>query len=348
MSIKIEEIFPNFRMGLQNIGFFFGAGCSASAGYPVGNGFTKEVLARLSDDQKDFLTTFLNSKSISLSINSGTPDIETITDIIVKDLIITNNPKLLDIETQLRNNIINVITSVTDPDLTAHMKFLTCIKKLFTNRNANIWIFTTNYDLLFEISAMYAKIPIRNGFEGISSRYFDIDKIDLTLGEIKNSRFYQFKEPNIILIKLHGSISWFKDNLDYYEVFENNALKSSYDRVLILPRREKIISTLQNPYESLFRYSIRTMGEKCKYIVSCGYSLRDQHINEQLLIPKLRENKIKLFSLFESEPNTLSQFKQFTSFGYASSDKYSINGQEVEQNTDLWKFDKFVEFLINN
>jgi len=37
MPLTLEDIFPNFNTGLSNIGFFFGAGTSKEAGYPLTN-----------------------------------------------------------------------------------------------------------------------------------------------------------------------------------------------------------------------------------------------------------------------------------------------------------------------
>jgi len=87
------------------------------------------------------------------------------------------------------------------------------------HRNESIWIFTTNYDLVFELAASIAKIPIYNGFEGIAQRFFDIERIELTYGKINSNRMFElFNEPHIKLIKLHGSISWFKEGDDVYRI----------------------------------------------------------------------------------------------------------------------------------
>ena len=344
MTITIDKIFPNFKIGLQNIGFYFGAGTSVCAGYPVGSNFTKDILENLTTKHKKYLKGFFDKKSIPLSIIDGEPDIEIITDIIIKEITITGNMELKNIEKQIRQNIVILFLSIDEPNISFHIKFFNKLKSMYRNRDDKIWIFTTNYDLLFEHASALAKISINNGFEGISTRYFDPNLFDLKCGRVNNSCFYPFREPAINLIKLHGSISWYKKDENVFELFDKNIIKDA-DHVLIQPRREKILSTLENPYESLFRYAIRTLGEKCKFLVCCGSSLRDEHINEQLLFPKLRENKLRVFALFQHEPENIKLFKQFPSFHYLTSEKSFINGEEHIESSDLWQFDKFIEFL---
>lgn len=89
---------------------------------------------------------------------------------------------LVDIENIIRNNIIDIFTTISDSKLLTHTRFLQTLRQLCMNRTIPIWIFTTNYDMLFEHAGMNAKIPVNNGFCGVSCRYFDIDKIDLVSG----------------------------------------------------------------------------------------------------------------------------------------------------------------------
>ena len=220
-----------------------------------------------------------------------------------------------ELEKSIRNKIIEELTPAANINLKYHIKFLEAIKKLHSNKNECIWIFTTNYDMLFERAAMNAKIPIYNGFEGILNRYFDIDRLELKYGRINRENIFEdYKEPYIRLIKLHGSISWYKNGEDLIET--NESLSGDKTRSMILPRMEKVFDAFEHPYDQLFRYSSQIIGNQCKYILCCGSSLRDQHINDQLIIPKLREGKIRFTGLFKSEPENIGQFNRFRSFNY--------------------------------
>ncbi len=344
--MNIEQIFPNINTGLSNIGFFFGAGTSKEAGYPLTTKLTKDIISKLSAEEQEILKGILDHEGISYSFEEGNPDIEEISDLIYKHKLSDSSIDIEKLEKSIREKICNELTSVESPNLKSHVKFLMSLKKLMVNRAESIWIFTTNYDLSFESAAMLAGIPIYNGFEGILDRYFDIERLNLKYGVVERRLFKEYKEPNVKIIKLHGSISWFKKDAMVFE--RGNCLSIDNDsRCMVLPRKQKVIDTLEYPYDKLFRYAVSIIGNQCKYLISCGYSFRDQHINDQLIIPKLREGKIKFMALFEKEPENIEQFKQFPSFNYLTKEKMYIDGNETQESSDCWKFSKFADLLAN-
>lgn len=345
MVLKLEDVFP-ISSGCSNIGFFFGAGTSVEAGYPQTVDLTKKVVSRLSSDERCKIESILKAEHIFYSLDEGIPDIEVLSNAIYR---YQHNVELSadELERSIRDKIIEELTPTTDIDLKYHIKFLEAVKKLHSNRNECIWIFTTNYDMLFERAAMNAKIPIYNGFEGILNRYFDIDRLELKYGRInRESMFEDYKEPYIRLIKLHGSISWYKNGGDVIETSEN--LSGDNTRSMILPRMEKAFDAFEHPYDKLFRYSSQIIGNQCKYILCCGSSLRDQHINDQLIVPKLREGKIRFTGLFKSEPENIEQFNRYPSFNYLTENHITINNIKIDEKSDMWKFSAFVNLLCSN
>ena len=347
MALKIEDVFPNVNTGLGSIGFFFGAGTSKEAGYPLTEDLTKEVLNRLNHEEKYVLKRMFEKENIVYSFEDGTPDIEVISDLIYKYSLSEDLNNNININKSIREHIVKELISINNPNLKNHINFLKSLKALMSNRAESIWIFTTNYDLLFEMAAMEAKIPIHNGFEGALARYFDIERINLKYGKITDTKaFQEYNEPTIKLVKLHGSISWFKRGEQIYETCDYKPLTNE-DRSMILPRKQKVMDTLEHPYDKLFRYAAQTIGYQCKYILSCGYSFRDQHINDQLVIPKLREGKTRFMALFEQEPENIEQFKKFKSFNYLTEDKIFIDGNENNETSDLWKFSRFVSTIAD-
>ena len=346
MSIYIDKIFPNIKTGLCNVGFLLGAGTSKGAGYPIGKDLTKLVIEKLGQQEKNIIEKLLKDKNITYNFKEGIPDIEILADMILKERTTIQSDNLLKIENLIRKDIIEVFAEIKVPILTSHIKFLSLIKKLCQNRAVSVWLFTTNYDLLLELAAMQVKVPIYNGFEGIFARYFDIDKIDLVHGT-KKIFFYEYKEPIIKLIKLHGSISWYKKNNEIYEISNNYPRKEDFERIMILPNIEKTFECMENPYDKLFRYANQIIGNQCKYLVSCGYSFRDRHINEQLIIPKLKEGKIRLFSLSQDLSPEMEIFKSYNTFNYLTKSEQYIDKAITKEESDLWKFDKFIEFVDN-
>ena len=343
MDITLSDLLPNANTGLSKIGFFFGAGTSFAAGYPLTNQLTIDVLKKLTPTEKELIERILKAEGIILNISKGEPDIELLSDKLNQAKAsggYAGTDLLLD---SIRKLIVDVISQVKNPNLEWHISFLKGLKKLMQHRNESVWIFTTNYDLLFELAASIVKIPIFNGFEGIAKRFFDIERIELTYGKIKSNRtFEQFNEPHIKLIKLHGSTSWFKDGDNIFESFFTEKVG---DRCMILPKRTKVIETLESPYEKLFRYASSVIGKQCKFIVSCGYSFRDEHINDILFSSKLRENSIRVFALSKDETPEILKLKDHTSFHYLVSNKLHYNGKNTDGVFDLWDFKKFVKLF---
>lgn len=346
MPLNIQDIFPNYNVGLNKIGFFFGAGTSKEAGFPLTIDLTRNVINKLGDDEKKLLEDIFQLERMDFSSADGSPDIEVISNLVYKHLLSQSFEGIEVLEESIRKNIFSELTSIKKPNLENHILFLKALKKLLFNRAESIWIFTTNYDLLFEMAAMEAEIPVYNGFEGILNRYFDINRLHLKYGKTETGRFQENKEPNIKLIKLHGSISWFKRNEKIYEKDDSNQTVNE-SRIMILPRIQKVIDTLEYPYDHLFRYSNQIIGTQCLYIVSCGYSFRDQHINDQLIIPYLQANKIHLTAFFDREPENINQFKQFSAFNYLTANKKYFSGKEIEETSDTWKFSEFVKLFTD-
>ena len=198
---------------------------------------------------------------------------------------------------------------------------------------------------------MYAKMPLRNGFEGCGARYFDINRIKLRTGKVtpaarNTGRFEEYKEPYMNLIKLHGSISWYKMSNNCCEIFEKDQLKGDYKRILIHPQSTKMAQTLEEPYDQLFNYANSVIGHDCKYLVTCGYSYRDKHINDRLLIPKLGTGSLRIFALFENEPENIDSLKAYGhAFNYLSKEKLHLDGIDYDYPNELWKFSNFVDFI---
>lgn len=342
-DITLADLLPNANTGLSQIGFVFGAGSSFAAGYPLTFQLTITVLGRLSSVEIELVKTILNAEGVTLNISKGEPDIEVLSDILNKAKASGGYSGIENLIESIRKHIVDVINEVANPNLEYHLKFFKGLKKLMSHRNESIWIFTTNYDIVFELAASVAKIPIYNGFEGIAERFFDIERIELTYGKINsNRRFEPFNEPHIKLVKLHGSTSWFKEG---DEIIESFSLAKNENRCMILPRRTKVAETLDAPYDKLFRYAASVIGKQCKFIVSCGYSYRDEHINDILFTPKLRSNSVRVFALSKDETPEILKLKEYPAFHYMVNNKLHYNDKDTDGQFDLWDFKKFVELF---
>ena len=344
MSLSLSQLFPGIEAGLNSIGFLFGAGTSKEAGFPLMQDLTKTVVENLSPRNKKTLNDILNVEGLDYDAATGEPNIEVLSDYVTKRLVTTQDNKYNQLEDEIRKSIVETILNVKDPDLTHHIQFLNALKKRAAGTSATVTILTTNYDILFELAAGEAEVRLETGFDGPLRRIFDPAVFDLKRGEVKNSRFSERHELCINFLKLHGSVSWLKRN-DGITESGIDLLNTDQARTMVLPRRQKVIETLSPPYDQLFTRASRMLGSTCKYLVSCGFSFNDQHINDQLIVPKLQEGNIRLTALCGEESKSLDIWKKFQAFHAGFPANCYIDGTNTGEGTEIWKFSQFVQLL---
>jgi hypothetical protein len=150
---------------------------------------------------------------------------------------------------RLRQLITDAILSVSDPKLDYHVAFFEGLRKRTFNRPCCVYIITTNYDTLFEMAGASAGVTVETGFSGSVERFFDQQRFTTSCGIINNgNRFEEHPLLTVRLIKLHGSVSWFMRNEKFFESHPKS-ISGTENRVLILPRRRKILDTLLPPYD---------------------------------------------------------------------------------------------------
>src|SRR3546814_8816417 len=95
-----------------------------------------------------------------------------------------------------------------------------------------------------------------------------------------NARFSEHPVLTVRLVKIHGSVSWYSRG---GRIFERHpeSIPAGEKRVMVLPRRGKVMDTLQAPYDTLFRIMSQSLGADCKYLASCGFSFGDDHRSEE-------------------------------------------------------------------
>ena len=304
MSFSLSQLFPGIDNGLNQIGFLFGAGTSKEAGYPLMSDLTKIVVSSLSKNSKSAFEEVLSQKELVYDAATGVPNIEIISDFVIEASITAPARRYEQLEKEIRTQITETFLSIDSPNLSDHVCFLEALKRRSHCTNSKVTILTTNYDILFELAAGEVGVRIETGFDGALKRSFLLSVFDLSRGRVEQNRFSARSELQINLIKLHGSISWRKEN---EHIIESgiNLYDSSTERAIILPRRRKVMDTLDEPFDQLFIKSARILGTDCKYLVSCGFSYGDKHINDQLIVPNLRAGKIRLTALCGEVPECL-------------------------------------------
>jgi hypothetical protein len=343
MCIDLATILPNIS-SLERTGFLFGAGTSVEAGYPMMAELTRKVIGALASDERVLLDDALKVSGSGVAYNDSeaVPNIEELADLVMVHSINSHDARYSTLENRLRELVVQEILSVKTPQLDNHVQFFQALSKRTFGCQRTVWIFTTNYDLLFEIAAAKVGVCVENGFSGCIERFFNPDQFEAISGKISSNHFTPTNQLIVKLIKLHGSISWISENNQIFERHPD-AITERDNRIMVLPRRKKIMETLVPPYNSLFTYMNKILGKECKYLCSCGFSFGDEHINQHI-IPALKSGHVRLFALNESEPKGIAEFKNLTSFSHSYADNVPKEGKS-NSSTDIWKFSKFVNLF---
>ena len=188
-------------------------------------------------------------------------------------------------------------------------------------------VFTTNYDLLVEQAFERQRIAYFDGFMGSHQPVFDLEAIE---EDSLPSRW-------TLLWKLHGSINWSQD-IDG-NVVRRSPDSSNDDSALIYPSHLKYDQSRRLPYLAMMdrlRTFIRKPGA---ILVSCGFSFRDQHINE-VIDQSLRANPTaSVHALLYGELDGYQEAKRLASdlpnLSLHSKDKGIIGGREGDWSSSI-------------
>ena len=345
MTLELATVLPNLSSGLGNTGFLFGAGSSVEAGYPLMSGLTASVIGALGSTERAALDEALAAIGLTYSASMATPNIEVIADVVMAHSVNSGDARFGNLEARLRQLVTDAILAVSNPKLDHHVRFLELLKARAFGRPCCVYVLTTNYDVLFELAGALAGVVVETGFIGSVERFFDHQRFTTACGAMQaTSRFSEHAVLTIRLVKLHGSVSWFaRDG----KVFERHpdSIAATEKRVMVLPRRGKVMDTLLHPHDALFGVTSRALGTDCKYVASCGFSFGDDHINQTLLIPGVTSGKIRLFALCASETEGMADLKTAAAFNAGFDTSGITNGVAHSAGTDCWKFSNFVELF---
>ena len=268
---------------LDNLNFLLGAGCSSHIvndkeyGIPgmarlykdffeENPGFTvagKEA-EPLFDNNLEKMLAVMGAISVAGIVSQIDPDID---------------EKISTVQKYIRNRIIGGLHG--EKVLGFYHDFY--MKTVFRGRKNPINIFTTNYDLYNEQALDSLSFPYNNGFVGTYNRSFNPASYKYAYVEDMNlSKNVWERVPNFYnLYKIHGSISWVKNNNRINEI-DYNHIKND-DTVMIYPTPLKDRTTLMTPYSDLFRAMETAMLRKNSVLITLGYSFADDHINRLIL-----------------------------------------------------------------
>lgn len=342
--MSIEDFVSKTQTSIDGLGFLFGAGTSFESGYPLVSGLTTQVIDALDSVNRATLDSILEASGNPYNPETGTPNIEEIADLVVQHHLESNQDNSATLKGKLRELVRDAILGVTEPDISNQVSFFEALQRRSFNRPTKIWVFTTNYDLLFEDAATQAGVNLVNGFSGAISRFFNEKEFALARGIVRPAHFTEDSSLTINLVKLHGSVSWHQQDSRVFETHPQS-IGAGQERCMVLPRRSKVMETLAPPYDRLFRLTSNVLGSKCQYLISSGFSFGDDHINDALVRPSIENGQIALTNFCGAEPENLSSVRARPNVTHICSDKKVVGGRETIENCDLWKFSEFVNLF---
>ncbi len=163
-------------------------------------------------------------------------------------------------------------------------------------------IFTTNYDTLFELS--FDKLASQNrltffndGSRGFLKKYVSSENFYITAAHSGISDGFQRSIPTINLIKLHGSVTWKKDNEKIEmslenEIFENLVKEVGEVNDMILDKRKTADPILDSDLIKAIDFFDTEKIEHSIFDGNLTEAALKEHINQ---IYSIAEDKLKCF-----------------------------------------------------
>jgi hypothetical protein len=342
LVLTLDQLLPSLNQSIDGTGFLFGAGASFQAGYPLMTTLTRQVVAGLVASEAADFAAVLSAAGRAYDDATATPNIEEIADLTIAHSLNSGDPRYSNLELRMRALIVQSLLSVTSPDFKHHIRFFQGLKRRTFGLPSTVWIFTTNYDVLLETAAALAGVRLENGFSGTTTSFLDISRFGQVHGSTDGQRFLPHAGLVVKLIKLHGSLSWYAGGSQVLEQHPAS-LAPTLTRTMVLPRRRKVMDTLSPPYDQLFAQASRTIGSECRYLISCGFSYGDEHINQSILLPALRTSRCRLTALCGIDPPGLADFKTLPTFTGAFPTHAWSGTAQTTDTTTLWAFDQFAQ-----
>ncbi len=138
-------------------------------------------------------------------------------------------------------------------------------------RATPIEIFTTNYDLLMEQAFEDRSVTYFDGFTGARNPFFDLRALEEDQLPPRWARLW----------KLHGSINWYQ--IAGKGVFRGTVNSDMASKHVIHPSHLKYEESRRLPYLAMMDRFRAFLRQPTPTLVLCGYSFRDDHINEVIV-----------------------------------------------------------------
>ena len=181
-------------------------------------------------------------------------------------------------------------------------KFIYSIIEIISARHSSILhktlnFFTTNYDNLIEMSLEERNIDYFDGFTGRISSVFSTNNYGKIISKQSAINNKTSEIVSVNLIKLHGSLYWYKNNdkiiyKDFNERLERlelakddvDAFISLYEQefLIVNPNEEKYnLTVLNETYYDQIRLMSNELDKNNTLLIVYGFSFNDRLVNEE-------------------------------------------------------------------
>lgn len=322
----------------EAIGFFISAGCPLSVDMPPGQGPLIPDVKNLTIAISTALTSNEEYNLLLSELKKAGKDPHNIEDILsfLRGLLAVSaggevrgfsEEKLQNLEQIICKEIVSKLAVELPEAETPYHRLCKWVRSI--DRKIPVEIFTTNYDLLLEQALDDLEVPYFDGFVGSVRSVFDLRAVEENLIPIHWSRLW----------KIHGSINWFQETKDEEKkVFRSSSSVLPNDDAshLIYPSHLKYEESRKMPYLALIDQLNRFIRKKSSFLVICGYSFNDGHLNDAIL------NALK------SNPTGMVLALQYGSFDLSSVEgggpRYpkAYELAEKQHNLNVWTFDRAI------
>ena len=188
-----------------------------------------------------------------------------------------------------------------------HGKLLNFLSSISGKDGNKFSVITTNYDVLIEEAAAENNFVIFDGFN-----FTPIPKFDSSMFEWKlikevqniNTREVEYKDKTFNLLKIHGSLTWEKQDDGTILRKNKDSIIDTDKMVMVFPSSDKYAQSYQEPYFELFTKFQDLIKRPNTLLISSGFSFADVHISKMVIQALKNNTSLKLLVTdFNIDPN---------------------------------------------
>ncbi|WP_336849424.1 SIR2 family protein [Pseudomonas juntendi] len=144
-------------------------------------------------------------------------------------------------------------------------------------RDPRLKVFTTNYDMCFETAASDLGMMAIDGFSYTRRRRFDGKHFSYDIVR-REAEGHEFAEGVFQLLKLHGSVSWSREEKDIYE----DTAPTPGNACLIYPAKGKYQQAFLQPHLELLSRYLEFLRQPNSCLIVAGFGFNDDHLSEPI------------------------------------------------------------------